>query len=129
MPANLRPHFNRCVVSSDQPVLLLSLELGWDFWKLAFTTGPGPAPRRREILARDVAALAEEIAEAKRRLRLPADCRVLSCYEAGRDGFWLHRWLLARGVENVMPAARRSCGVWSRSPRLSRKTPANSIAS
>jgi transposase len=102
MPANLRPHFNRCVVSSDQPVLLLSLELGWDFWKLAFTTGPGPAPRRREILARDVAALAEEIAEAKRRLRLPADCRVLSCYEAGRDGFWLHRWLLARGVENVV---------------------------
>ena len=25
-----------------------------------------------------------------------------SCYEAGRDGFWLHRWLIAQGVENVV---------------------------
>ena len=102
MPANLRPHSNRCVVSSEPTVLYLSLELGWDSWKLAFTTGPGPAPRRREISARDVAGLAKEIAEAKRRLRLPADGRVLSCYEAGRDGFWLHRWLLAQGVQNVV---------------------------
>jgi transposase len=27
--------------------------------------------------------------------------RVVSCYEAGPDGFWLHRWLVAQGVENV----------------------------
>jgi transposase len=25
---------------------------------------------------------------------------VISCYEAGRDGFWLHRWLLTQGVTN-----------------------------
>ena len=25
-----------------------------------------------------------------------------SCYEAGRDGFWLHRLLASRGVENVV---------------------------
>ena len=25
---------------------------------------------------------------------------MLSCYEAGRDGFWLHRFLLAHGVQN-----------------------------
>ena len=24
----------------------------------------------------------------------------MSCYEAGRDGFWLHRWLLECGIEN-----------------------------
>jgi transposase len=100
--ANLRPHSNRCVISSEQPVLYLALELGWDSWKLVFTTGPGPAPRRREMSARDVAGLAREIAEAKRRLRLPADCPVVSCYEAGRDGFWLHRWLLAQGVQNAV---------------------------
>ena len=102
MPANLRPHFNRCVATSEQPVLYLALELGWTSWKLAFAAGPRSAPRRREMLARDVAGLAEEIAEAKRRLKLPADCRVVSCYEAGRDGFWLHRWLLAQGVQNVV---------------------------
>jgi transposase len=54
------------------------------------------------MAARDLAKLSEEIAAAKRRLRLPADCRVVSCYEAGRDGFWLHRWLLARGIQNVV---------------------------
>ena len=26
--------------------------------------------------------------------------RVVSCYEAGRDGFWLHRFLVAQGIEN-----------------------------
>jgi transposase len=82
--------------------LYLALELGWNSWKLAFATGPGPTPRRREILARDLTGLAREIAAAKRRLRLPADCPVVSCYEAGRDGFWLHRWLLAQGVQSVV---------------------------
>src|SRR5262245_13200936 len=102
MPANLRPHSSRGVITSEQPVLYVALELGWNSWKLAFAAGPGPAPRRREMPARDVTALAEEIAAAKRRLRLPADCRVVSCYEAGRDGFWLHRWLVAQGVQNVV---------------------------
>src|SRR5881397_4311864 len=88
MPANLRPHSNRCFAASEQPVLYLSLELGWDSWKLAFAAGPGPAPRRREMAARDLTALTREIGEAKRRLGLPADCPVRSCYEAGRDGFW-----------------------------------------
>jgi transposase len=80
----------------------MALELGWDSWKLAFATGPGLALRRREMPARDVVSLAQEIVEAKRRLKLPVDCPVVSCYEAGRDGFWLHRWLLAQGVENVL---------------------------
>ena len=32
--------------------------------------------------------------------------RVACCFEAGYDGFWLHRWLCARGVENrVLDAA------------------------
>ncbi|MGI9077581.1 MAG: hypothetical protein ACR2G6_09670 [Gemmatimonadaceae bacterium] len=25
---------------------------------------------------------------------------VRSCYEAGRDGFWLHRYLVSRGIIN-----------------------------
>jgi transposase len=26
----------------------------------------------------------------------------MSCYEAGRDGFWLHRFLVSRGIENAV---------------------------
>jgi transposase len=102
MFTNLRRHSTPQVVTSEEPVLYLALELGWGSWKLAFATGPGPAPRRREIPARDVARLIDEIAEAKRRLGLPSDCLVASCYEAGRDGFWLHRCLSAHGVKDLV---------------------------
>lgn len=27
---------------------------------------------------------------------------MVSCYEAGRDGFWIHRWLETQGVQNVI---------------------------
>jgi transposase len=81
------------------PTLYLSLELGTT-WKLAFTPGLGQRPRVRGIAARALDRLDHEIASAKRRFALPAAARVVSCYEAGRDGFWLHRALVARGIEN-----------------------------
>jgi transposase len=40
------------------------------------------------------------MARAKRLFGLPTDAAVISCYEAGRDGFWLHRYLRAQGVTN-----------------------------
>jgi len=52
MPANLRVHSNPSLTTSEQAVLYLALELGWEGWKLAFATGPGAAPRRREVLGR-----------------------------------------------------------------------------
>jgi transposase len=42
----------------------------------------------------------EEIQLSKKRFGLRADAPVMSCYEAGRDGFWLHRFLIAQGVNN-----------------------------
>lgn len=83
-----------------EPVLALSFELGVSEWKMAFSTGLGQPPRYRTVPARDLVAVEKEIAHAKARFGLPADVRVVSCYEAGRDGFWLCRALLAMGVEN-----------------------------
>ena len=82
------------------PVLYLALELGWNEWKLAFATGAADNPRLRAIGGRRTAALLQEIAKAKERFNLPADTPVVSCYEAGRDGFWLHRFLEAQGFAN-----------------------------
>src|SRR5258706_16344811 len=31
-----------------------------------------------------------------------ASHRVHSCYEAGRDGWWLHRWLSEQGIDNLV---------------------------
>lgn len=92
-----------CIAATEDPgVLYVAFELGWSQWKLASGTAPGRKPRRRTIPARDLAALGEELARAKRRWSLPDDAPVFSCYEAGRDGFWLHRYLTAQGIENVV---------------------------
>ena len=82
--------------------LLMSMELGRRQWKLGFTTGEGQRPRRRTLSTDVSERLPEEIAAAKLRFRLPTDAPVISCYEAGRDGFWIHRYLASLGVENLV---------------------------
>src|SRR3954452_6484318 len=84
------------------PVLYLSLELGQKNWKLAFTVGLGQKPRLRTIAARDIEALLAEIRAAQAPISLAQDFPVVSCYEAGRDGFWLKRCLLSHGVECII---------------------------
>jgi transposase len=80
--------------------LRLAFELGATKWLLGFSTGVTGRTRRREVPARDRARVLREIVEAKKTFGLAATAVVHSCYEAGREGFWLHRWLVAQGVEN-----------------------------
>jgi transposase len=87
-------------VNSQTGVLYLAFELGDSDWTLAFTIGLGQKPRLRSMPARDLPRLQDEISKAKKRFGLAADAAVKSCYEAGRDGFWLHRQLTAKGVDN-----------------------------
>src|SRR5688572_13548062 len=65
------------------PALLLAFELGEFAWTLGFTTSPAQRARRRQIPAGDIGRVLAEIATAKRRLHLPEDASVTSCYEAG----------------------------------------------
>jgi transposase len=82
--------------------LFLALELGSTSWKVAFATTRQMRPRVRTVPARALLQLWAEIAKAKLRLGLAAEAPVRSCYEAGRDGFWVHRALTAAGVRNVV---------------------------
>ncbi len=82
--------------------LYLAFELGWTSWGLAFSTAPAMPPRRVTIPARDLGSLGREVDRARRRFGLPDDAPVRSCYEAGRDGFWLHRFLVSRGIDNAV---------------------------
>ena len=86
--------------STTAGTLFVAFELSEKTWKLGFTTGPGQKPRERTVPARQQERVLEEIAHAKRRLRLPDTAPVVSCYEAGREGFWLHRFLQAHGITN-----------------------------
>jgi transposase len=82
----------------------MALELSNKRWRLALSDGA--KSRQVSVPAADLAKLAEAVAKAKEKFKLPVSARVVSCYEAGRDGFWLHRHLRSAGIENqVVDAA------------------------
>src|SRR5215468_8736762 len=81
-------------------VLFVAFELSEKTWKLGFTTGHGQQPRERGVAAGHQARVLQEIAQAKRRFGLPETALGVSCYEAGREGFWLHRFWQAQGITN-----------------------------
>lgn len=85
----------------NQGVLYVAFELGRQEWKLGFATQAGQKARLRTIRSGDLKSLEEEIRQASQRFGLE-EPQVVSCYEAGRDGFWLHRYLLSRGIDNVV---------------------------
>lgn len=85
--------------------LYLAFELSDKKWELGFSDGTTPAIRRVAIPARDLGRLREEVAKAKRRYGLEETAEVRSCYEAGREGFWLHRALEGMGIRNQIVEA------------------------
>src|SRR2546427_12707458 len=84
-----------------QADLYMSLELGDKKWMLTLSDGRR-GPSRYTVDAGDTAAVADCIRKAKQRCGLAAEAKVHSCYEAGRDGWWLHRWLLEQGIDNIV---------------------------
>lgn len=89
-------------IQTSAAELYLAFELSASKWKIAFTVGLGQRARLRTIEARDLERLQSEIEAAKKRFGLPAGVNVVSCYEAGRDGFWLHRALVEMGITNLV---------------------------
>jgi transposase len=81
--------------------LYVAFELSEKSWKLALGDG-AHAPSRHSVAAGATAAVLDRIAKAKARCGLPAEATVRSCYQAGRDGFWLHHWLVAHGIDNIV---------------------------
>jgi transposase len=81
-------------------MLYVAFELGKKDWKLAMTSGFGMEPWVRTVPSGDLDAVDRALADGRRRLGLPAGVRVMSCYEAGRDGFWIHRALTRMGLSN-----------------------------
>lgn len=84
----------------ESPVLYMSFDLGHRNWKVAFSDGQ--RQRFSSIKGKDLVALQEAIGKAREKFKLPKDCRIVSCYEAGRDGFWLHRYLESVGIDNLV---------------------------
>ncbi|MBU0754150.1 MAG: IS110 family transposase [Planctomycetes bacterium] len=80
--------------------MYLAIELSSKNWKLAFSNGA--KDRFVSVKSGDLMTLEQSIQTAKKRLKLPVRAKVLSCFEAGRDGFWLHHYLLKQGINNLV---------------------------
>jgi transposase len=95
MIATTRPE-----MSVSEPTLYVAFELGKKDWKLAMTSGFGIQPWLRTVRSGDWAAVDRALTQGRRHFGLSSGARVVSCYEAGRDGFWIHRALEGLGVAN-----------------------------
>lgn len=84
-----------------QGELYMSFELGDKNWKLTASDGRR-SPSRYNVDAGDKEAVADCIRKIKERCNLEPQARVHCCYEAGRDGWWLHRWLIGQGIDNIV---------------------------
>src|ERR1017187_9286766 len=94
-PANTETAFNH------DSTLVVALELSGKSWEMGAVL-PGVARRpRRHLSPRDMAGLLTQLerwkAESQRAGRTVL--RVVLAYEAGRDGFWIARYLQAKGIE------------------------------
>jgi transposase len=88
--------------SLDSEQLYVAFALGWTSWKLGFCSRLDEKAWVTTIDARDVEALKKVIVKARSRFWLGPTAPVRSCYEAGRDGFWLARLLEKLEIANVI---------------------------
>jgi transposase len=87
--------------SVDYATVYVAFELSKAKWMLGVVLPGAKKLSRYTITGGDVAALAARLAEWRRKAALGGKpVRMLSCYEAGFDGHWLHRWLTDQGVIN-----------------------------
>ena len=81
-------------------VLYVAFELSNSTWKMACSDGR--KVRHVTVTARDLGQVERALLRAQDHFAMAEGCATVSCYEAGRDGFWLHRYLQGRGIDNVV---------------------------
>src|ERR1700681_2351230 len=95
LPAAMHVETARC---------LFAIELSKQSWVIGFITPVSAKISRRILSGGDWKGLLDLIEEVRARVSRETGraVDVISCYEAGYDGFWLHRLLEAHGVRNYV---------------------------
>jgi len=87
--------------AADYGTVYVAFELSKAKWKLGIVLPGSEKMSRFTIDGGDLAALAARLAVARAKAERSCETvRIVSCFEAGFDGHWLHRWLLDQGVIN-----------------------------
>ncbi|MGY4285940.1 transposase [Bradyrhizobium sp. LM2.7] len=86
---------------SEYATIYLAFELSKAKWQLGIMMPGAEKMRRYRIDGGDMAALSGVLLRARGKAAQEGKpVRILSCYEAGLDGHWLHRWLSDNGIVN-----------------------------
>ena len=90
--------------------IFVSLELSRSTWLVtSLSPGGGEKLSKHSVRAGDIAGLLERFSSLtqKARARTGQDFRIIAIQEAGLDGFWIHRALIAENIESwvVDPAS------------------------
>jgi transposase len=82
----------------------VAIELSLSSWLIATRLPGAEKPRVRRIEGGDTTGLLALLADLRRQAltKLGASVDVACCFEAGRDGFWLHRLLTAQGFTSYV---------------------------
>ena len=94
--------------TTDYATVFAAIELSDKSWLLGIHTPLSDKIGMHTIAAHDASALIAKLAQISEKVEqhLGRPVRVMSVYEAGRDGFWLHRLLDEAGIDNrVIDAA------------------------
>jgi transposase len=94
--------FDTLAAEEKDGTLYVAFELSKSKWLIGFVVSGESKLSRHQVAGGDTAAvwqlISKKRAQAEKKLGRPV--RVVSCYEAGFDGFWLDRWLAEQGIEN-----------------------------
>src|SRR4030088_1492790 len=84
------------------PVIYLAIELSASTWLVVSKIPTSEKTGLHRMEAGNSQALIALIADLRKKVsaKLGVESAVMSCFEAGRDGFWLHRLLSEHGVIN-----------------------------
>lgn len=88
--------------SAQSTTLYIGFELSKNGWKLAFSDGDCDRIKSKRVSSYDFEGLDERIAWAKDYFELADAFEIVSVYEAGLDGFWIHHALGERGIQNIV---------------------------
>lgn len=81
--------------------LYVAFELSKSKWLIGMVVSGESRMSRHEVVGGDTAAVWQLITKKRAYAEKHGrPVRVVSCYEAGFDGFWLDRWLAGHGIEN-----------------------------
>ena len=103
------PHQIRTAAEGYDTTIYVALELSKASWLVAINAPGGDKVSKYTVAAGATTALSAILTRARAQAErwCGESVRIVAIHEAGMDGFWVHRWLEAQGIEShvVDPAS------------------------